>query len=99
MYRLRLGTYAGNAGNSLYANGTPFSTKDRDNDSWGSNCAGNWNGAWWMTNCHGSHLNGLNYGTSDIVPYAQGIVWGGFTPYSQTDQRVLKEDVMAIRPL
>ena len=57
-YRLTVGGYSGNAGNSLaYQNGMPFTTKDRDNDNHGSNCAITCRGAWWYNSCFNSNLN------------------------------------------
>lgn len=95
LYRLRISHYHGSGGDSLnYSNGAPFSTIDKDNDSSSSNCAVSYKGAWWYTKCHESNLNGYNYGTSDKIPFATGIVWKSFTTYDHS----LKTDVMAIRP-
>jgi len=41
-----------------------FSTKDRDNDKDGGNCAVSHKGAWWYNNCDHSSLNS-NYGDGD----------------------------------
>ena len=39
-------------------NGTKFSTYDRDNDSWSSNCAEHYgNGGWWFRACSAIRLN------------------------------------------
>ena len=58
-YRLEVGSYSGTAGNSLaYHNTMNFSTKDRDNDKWRSNCAASCSGAWWYNVCYYSSLNG-----------------------------------------
>ncbi|XP_038058741.1 ficolin-3-like [Patiria miniata] len=60
-YNLNIGQYdaSSTAGDSLaYHSGRPFSTNDRDNDAWGSNCAQSRHGAWWFVMCSRSHLNG-----------------------------------------
>ncbi|CAL4060494.1 unnamed protein product, partial [Meganyctiphanes norvegica] len=39
-YRITVTGYSGDAGNAMdYHNGQAFSTRDRDNDAWGGNCA------------------------------------------------------------
>ena len=62
-YRLYIAGYTGTAGNSLAPhNGMQFTTKDRDNDPYSSNCAssGVYHGAWWYSSdCGYSNLNGL----------------------------------------
>eukprot|EP00794_Sanderia_malayensis_P019237 gene19237-21165_t len=59
-YRLTIGGYSGNAGDSLlYHNNMKFSTYDRDNDVSGRNCAEMYKSGWWYTRCHRSNLNGL----------------------------------------
>ena len=76
-YRLEVGSYSGTAGDSIISahNNMAFSTKDRDNDIWSSNCAVRYTGAWWYSNCQISNLNGKYLGrTSDN----RGALWSGF---------------------
>ena len=61
-YTLFVGFYSGTATDQLtYHNGMAFTTKDRDNDNYGGNCAVNEKGAWWYNDCSNSDLNS-NYG-------------------------------------
>ena len=62
-YRLEVGSYSGTAGDSIkHHNNMAFSTKDRDNDYWISNCAMSYKGAWWYYACFSSNLNGKYLG-------------------------------------
>ena len=68
-YRLSVGTYRGNAGDSLdydssnyRHNGMPFSTRDRDNDRSSSHCANLKKAGWWFNACNAAILNGLYSG-------------------------------------
>lgn len=97
-YRLRLGTYQGNAGDSLSShNGKPFTTLDRDKDAFtGGNCAHFHKGGWWYNACGQTNLNGVWYpGGVYRSKFQDGIFWadygGGF--YS------LKSVRMMIRPI
>ena len=59
-YQLNIGTYSGNAGDSLTRqNSMYFSTVDRDNDKDATNhCATLYPGAWWHNDCIDSKLTG-----------------------------------------
>ena len=58
-YTLTVGGYSGTVWNALADhNANKFSTRDRDNDNWGSSCAQGNKGAWWYNNCQRSNLNG-----------------------------------------
>ena len=55
-------------------NGQAFSTPDRDNDAWSSNCATTWGGAWWYQSCVHSNLNG-KYGWHGNYAYGLLVHW------------------------
>ncbi|XP_075465883.1 fibrinogen-like protein 1-like protein [Ascaphus truei] len=73
-YRARLGTYQGNAGDSLSSStlknihdNMRFSTHDNDNDrSHNAKCADDFGGGWWYDSCYDAQLNrknGLHWNT------------------------------------
>ncbi|XP_077142225.1 tenascin-X isoform X3 [Ranitomeya variabilis] len=71
-FRLRLGQYRGDAGDSMsYHNNMIFSTYDRDTQRRILPCAMSYRGAWWYRNCHYANLNGLYNNNKDH----QGINW------------------------
>ena len=79
-YRLKVGSYSGTAGDSLGPgdhdlNNMAFTTKDRDNDRNGFNCAVRWTGAWWYKSCHNSNLNGKYLGEKHD---SRGLKWNRF---------------------
>ncbi|XP_022094464.1 uncharacterized protein LOC110981295 isoform X2 [Acanthaster planci] len=96
-YRLTIGGYAGNAGDSLitYHNGMPWSTLDRDNDKDARQCAQVMRGAWWYNNCQTSNLNGpyVEY-PGYLSTNGQGIIWSSWP--GQDDS--LAKVQMKIRP-
>ena len=77
LYRLKVSSYSGTAGDSLaYHNNMAFSTKDRDNDRHGTdNCAVTYTGAWWYDSCCYSNLNGIYLGEKKD---ARGVTWYHF---------------------
>ena len=62
-YKLQVGGYSGNAGNDAFGghNGEMFTTYDRDNDLWSSNCAALIVGGFWYWSCGGCRVNGGSY--------------------------------------
>ncbi|KAK1797297.1 hypothetical protein P4O66_008679 [Electrophorus voltai] len=92
-YRLRLGTYQGNAGDSLTShNGKQFTTLDRDKDAFSGNCAHFHKGGWWYNACGQTNLNGVWYsGGVYRSKFQDGVFWadygGGF--YSMKSVRML----------
>ena len=92
-YRLKVGGYAGTAGDSLSIhNGTAFSTFDQDSDTASGNCAEEHKGAWWYKACHLSNLNG-QYLSGSHTSYADGVNWETFKGYHYS----LKYAAMKIR--
>jgi ficolin len=57
-----------------------FSTKDNDNDSYGTNCATKFKGGWWYNKCHHANLNGL-YLNGTYTEYAVGMAWYEWKAY------------------
>ena len=77
-YRLRIGGPEGSPGtytvdaitSTKIPGGTPFTTRDRDNDRLAnSNCAtiANWGGGWWWHSCGYEHLT---------LPHPNTMKWG-----------------------
>ncbi|CAH3194193.1 unnamed protein product [Porites evermanni] len=94
-YQLSLGPYSGTAGDSFSGHrGQPFTTKDQDNDNNAGNCAVAYKGAWWYTNCHTSHLNGL-YHHGSHSSYADGVNWYAWKGHYYSAKRA----EMKIRPV
>ena len=90
MYFVHLIYYV--TGDSLtYHDGMLFTTKSRDNDRVGNNCAIQYEAPWWYNACHYVLLTG-HYG-SDIEKH-KGIKW--LKPWGI--QTFAKTAVMMIRP-
>ncbi|XP_077989407.1 fibroleukin-like [Glandiceps talaboti] len=91
-YKLHIGNYSGNAGDSLtYHNEMLFSTRERDNDESSRNCAMNWAGPWWYKSCLNSNLNGLYLANLKSVSAVIWLNWEG--------NEFLKSVEMKIRPV
>ena len=95
-YRLHIGEYSGDAGDSLYLNNNqPFSTYDRDYDDYDDyNCAEDHEGAWWYWRCSHCQLTGKYYDGGSTGGYWLGIFWYDWKGYRYS----LKAAVMKIRP-
>ena len=75
-YRLSISGFSGNTTDVLLApgrnnlNSMKFTTRDRDNDGWGRNCAvhnvGNEGGGWWYNVCSFLYIN-RDYGKGSIL--------------------------------
>ena len=90
-YRLEVSSYSGTAGDSLaYHNNMAFTTKDRDNDRDGRNCAVQFTGVWWYKTCHESNLNEQYLGEKND---ARGLQWWRFR-----NSLSLKFTEMKLRP-
>ncbi|XP_013104427.1 ficolin-2-like [Stomoxys calcitrans] len=70
---IELGTYSGDAGNSLEQHkGMKFSTPDQDNDIYDSlNCAKDWASGWWFRKCYFCNLAGVYRSKSK----SRGVDW------------------------
>jgi hypothetical protein len=91
-YRLSLGTYFGDAGDSFnFQNGQQFSTYEQENDVAPNNCAVDYHGAWWYGICHRTNLNG-NYADNS---YARGLNWNDWRGLSYS----LRFSEMKMRPV
>ncbi|KAL2100060.1 hypothetical protein ACEWY4_004454 [Coilia grayii] len=95
-YKLRVGRYHGNAGDSLtWHNGKQFTTLDRDHDMYTGNCAHYQKGGWWYNACAHSNLNGVWYrGGHYRSRYQDGVYWAEFRGGAYS----LKKVTMMIRP-
>ncbi|KAL5010058.1 hypothetical protein ScPMuIL_012363 [Solemya velum] len=61
---------------SLVQQHRPFSTQDRDHDTWGGNCAVREKGAWWYNRCGRSNLNGeYHHHGEHITSDWDGVYW------------------------
>ncbi|XP_068193336.1 angiopoietin-related protein 6 [Antennarius striatus] len=89
-YRLRLGQYQGNAGDSLsWHSNKAFTTLDRDKDGYPGNCAHYQKGGWWYHMCAHSNLNGVWYrGGHYRSRYQDGVYWAEFHGGSYSLKRV-----------
>jgi len=96
-YRLHIGEYSGDAGDSLsWHNKMPFTTKDRDNDPFIRNCAHYQNAGWWFNMCAHSNLNGVYYsGGKYKRDYNDGVYWSEWKGSTYS----LKYVEIKIRPL
>ncbi|GCC29804.1 fibrinogen-like protein 1-like protein [Chiloscyllium punctatum] len=84
-YRLHLGAYIGNAGNSMVSTSSSlvhdnmkFSTLDRDQDRSRLNCAQSSKGGFWYNSCQWVNLNTLT------------IVWKGFCSLCRSSEILIK---------
>ncbi|XP_067825847.1 angiopoietin-related protein 2b [Heptranchias perlo] len=95
-YKLRVGRYHGNAGDSFtWHNGKQFTTLDRDRDAYTGNCAHYQKGGWWYNACAHSNLNGVWYrGGHYRSKYQDGVYWAEFRGGAYS----LKSIIMMIRP-
>ena len=85
----------GTAGDAFsYHRGSPFSTKDRDNDAHYGNCAVDFTGAWWFRACHYSNLNG-QYHHGQHSSYGDGVNWHDWKGFKYSAKRA----EMKIKPV
>ena len=76
-----------------------FTTKDRDQDTHGSNCAVTYKGAWWYTACHGSNLNGA-FLNGKHKSYANGVNWSMWKRVTKNNRdEISREIIISSRPI
>ncbi|XP_071109714.1 microfibril-associated glycoprotein 4-like [Haliotis cracherodii] len=92
LYMLSTSNYTGECGDSFsYGNGRNFTTLDRDNDVYASNCGALYPSGWWYGACHSSQLNGQYNNTN----YASGVCWSRWKGYYYS----LRFSEMKIKPV
>uniref|UniRef100_A0A1I8JGQ3 Fibrinogen C-terminal domain-containing protein n=2 Tax=Macrostomum lignano TaxID=282301 RepID=A0A1I8JGQ3_9PLAT len=64
-----------------YMNNAMFSTPDKDQDTWSSNCAVTYQGAWWYGSCHCFNPNG-RYFTPPAAFYLSEPLWADGLTFS-----------------
>ncbi|XP_066913825.1 microfibril-associated glycoprotein 4-like [Clytia hemisphaerica] len=75
--------------------GQKFSSIDQDNDAMtGGNCANQYPGGWWFSNCHHDFMNGQYFPTG-VSGYGNGLHWYKFQ--DSQDYRSLKKTLLLIR--
>ncbi|KAM4525653.1 microfibril-associated glycoprotein 4-like [Odontesthes bonariensis] len=96
-YRLQVSGFTdGGAGDSLSGHsGQKFSTLDKDQDIWETNCARSFLGAFWYGKCHSANPNGIYRWGADGTLYAVGVSWSSWKGYGYS----LKTISMKIRPV
>ncbi|XP_063427717.1 ryncolin-1-like [Mytilus trossulus] len=88
-YILTVYGYNGNAGDALWRHhNQAFSTKDKDNDLDGGNCAETYTGAWWYNNCYDSNLNGLYVGNQTDYSGINWYKWKGYQSMKTTSMMI-----------
>ncbi|MCL4159006.1 UNVERIFIED_CONTAM: hypothetical protein GTU68_027013 [Idotea baltica] len=94
-YKLTLGEYSGDAGDSLYYhNGGSFSTKAKDNDNGEENCDEGRKGARCYDYCDHSNFNGFQHKGPDS-PKGEVITWNQL----HGEMYSLKSTALSVRPL
>ena len=90
-----------NSGDALEIhNKEKFTTRDRDHDMFGENCAVKYHGAWWYKGCFESNLNGHYYHEGDTQD-SDGIVWYPFTGFYYSVKKTSMAIIMlhTLRPV
>ena len=95
-YRLHIGEYSGDAGDSFYYNNNrSFTTHDRDyDDDFWNNCAEDREGAWWYNDCSRCQLTGKYYEGGNSGSNGHGITWYDW----RVETYSMKAAVMKIKP-
>ncbi|XP_069138826.1 microfibril-associated glycoprotein 4-like [Argopecten irradians] len=96
-YRLLVQGFSGNVSYDAMSphSGAAFSTYDRDNDQYDTNCAKGCHGAWWYTECFESSLNGGHIQYDGHEDW-KGIIWW-FFPVPDKYNHPIKKTKLMIR--
>ncbi|XP_065063779.1 fibrinogen-like protein A isoform X2 [Rhopilema esculentum] len=88
-YRLNVSGFTGNVQDSFtYHNGFKWTTYDRDNDIFPTNCAIDYKGAWWFKFCSLSNLNGIFLNPGEIEHPHTNLRWIGLNNVTFSEMKV-----------
>ncbi|XP_033763493.1 angiopoietin-related protein 7-like [Pecten maximus] len=99
-YKLLVNGFSGNVSYNPMdiSNGSPFSTKDKDNDESSLHCAVSLKSGWWHKGCTDVNLNGLYLNPTDVDDGGMSVMRWNYFPYPDTKYNSLKQAMMMIRP-
>ena len=72
-------------------NGQMFTTKERDNDKWGKNCAEVYKGGWWYRSCYGVNINALYLGNKSGNTSMNWPAWKNYQSMKTTSMMIRRK--------